>query len=115
MHELSIALAIVDAASEEAERLGGISVCAIHVRLGGLAGIVKDALLSAFELAREASPLQNSRLVVEDVPVIVYCDRCRAERPIDSVQSFRCSSCGSPPAELISGKELEISALEIEE
>ena len=42
MHELSIALAILDAASEEAERHGGGVISAIHVRLGPLAGVIKE-------------------------------------------------------------------------
>jgi len=88
MHELSIALAILDAASEEAARRGGVQLNAIHVRLGGLCGVVKEALLSAYELARVATPLERSQLVVEDVPVVVYCDRCRAERSFESIHRF---------------------------
>ena len=55
MHELSIAMSILDLAGEEVERQGGGRVVAIHLRLGPLAGVVKTALCSAFELAREAS------------------------------------------------------------
>ncbi len=50
MHELSIALSILDVAAEEAERQGNARVVAIHLRLGPLSGVVKGALLSAFEL-----------------------------------------------------------------
>lgn len=115
MHELSIALAILDAASDEAERRGGASITAIHVRVGLLSGVSKDALLSAYDLARENSPFAAAELVVEDVPVVVYCDRCRADRPIESIQSFRCASCGAQSANVKSGRELEITALEIQE
>ena len=59
MHELSIALSIVDMAAEEAERQGG-RVVAVHLKLGPLSGVVKAALLSAYELAREGSPLPDS-------------------------------------------------------
>jgi hydrogenase nickel incorporation protein HypA/HybF len=115
MHELSIALAILDAASEEADRQGGACVSAIHVRLGLMSGVVKEALLSAFELAKEASPLCASRLIIEDVPVLVYCDHCQADRPIESIQSFRCVRCGTASSNVKRGRELEITALEIEE
>jgi hydrogenase nickel incorporation protein HypA/HybF len=115
MHELSIALAILDAASEESERRGGVLVDAIHVRLGPLSGVVKEALLSAYELAKEASALADCRLIVEDVPIVVYCDQCTQERPVESIQSFRCTYCGSLSANVVSGRELEITALEIEE
>ena len=42
MHELSIALNILDIASKEAERNGGGVVQAVHIRLGPLSGVVKD-------------------------------------------------------------------------
>jgi Zn finger protein HypA/HybF involved in hydrogenase expression len=41
MHELSIALGILDVAGEEAQRHGG-RVAAIHLKLGPLAGVVKE-------------------------------------------------------------------------
>jgi hydrogenase nickel incorporation protein HypA/HybF len=115
MHELSIALSILDIASEESERRGGVAVKAIHVRLGPLAGVVREALLSAFELARESSDFADSRLVIEDVPVVAYCRECDAKRPVESLQRFVCADCGRPTAELVSGRELEITAMEIVE
>ena len=59
MHELSIALGIVDIAEEESGRRGGVAVLAVHVKLGPLSGVVKEALLSAYELARENSLLAD--------------------------------------------------------
>src|SRR5579883_2701686 len=68
MHELSVALSIVEAAEEEAERHAG-RVEAIHLRLGPLAGVIKEALLSAWDLACEGTTMAGVRLVVEDVPI----------------------------------------------
>jgi hydrogenase nickel incorporation protein HypA/HybF len=39
MHELSIAMSIVDMAQEEAERHGGAQVQAVHLKLGRLTGV----------------------------------------------------------------------------
>ena len=44
MHELSIAMDIVDAAADEARRRR-VKVNAVHLRLGVLSGVVRDALL----------------------------------------------------------------------
>jgi hydrogenase nickel incorporation protein HypA/HybF len=114
MHELSIALSIVDAAAEGMRRSGGGRVVAVHLRLGPLAGVVRAALESAYELAREGSPAADSVLVVEDVPLTAYCSMCAAERPIASVQRLACPDCGAPTPEVIHGRELEVVALEIE-
>ncbi len=67
MHELSIAMGILEAAEEEAENQGGGRVTAIYVKIGKLSGIAPDALLSAYELAREDTNLSDCHLVIEKV------------------------------------------------
>jgi hydrogenase nickel incorporation protein HypA/HybF len=115
MHELSIAMNIVEMAQEEAERRGDVRVTAIYLKLGMLSGVVKEALLSSYEMACEATSLEGSRLVIEEVPVVVYCPSCQAERRLSSVQLFCCAQCGTPTSEVIHGKQLEVTALEIQE
>jgi hydrogenase nickel incorporation protein HypA/HybF len=113
MHELSIAMSIVEMAQEEAEQRGGVQVTAVHLKLGALSGVVKEALLSAYEIACDDTPLQGSRLVIEEIPVVVFCPSCQASRPLSSVQLFCCAQCGTPTSEIVQGKELEVVALEI--
>ena len=114
MHELSIAMSIVDAAMEEAQRRG-VQVSAVHLRLGALSGVVKDALMFSYEVACQDTALQGSQLIVEDVPVIVYCPQCQKERTLESVQLFQCPECGTPTMDIRQGKELEVFALEVQE
>ena len=114
MHELSIAMSIVDAAVEEAERRGA-QVSAVHLRLGALSGVVKDALLFSYEVACQDTPLQGSQLIVEDVPVIVFCLQCQKEQLLQSVQLFACPECDAPTMDVRQGKELEVFALELKE
>ena len=114
MHELSIAMSIVELAEEEADRRG-VQVNAVHLKLGALSGVVKEALLSCYEMACEGTPLQGSRLLVEDVPVVIFCPSCRSQRPLSSVQLFRCPQCGTPCSEIMQGRELEVVAMEIQE
>ena len=66
MHELAIAMSIADAAAEEAQRHAGARVCAVHLRLGRLAGVVKEALLFSWEASAEDTPISGARLVIED-------------------------------------------------
>jgi hydrogenase nickel incorporation protein HypA/HybF len=113
MHELSIALSIIDLAAEEAERRGG-RIVAVHLKLGHLSGVVKEALVSAYGLAREQTSLEESELIVEEVPVVVHCAACAGQYTLPSVQELCCPVCGGPPAEIVSGRELEVVALEME-
>jgi len=114
MHELSIAMSIVDLATEEAKQRGA-QVSAVHLKVGLLSGVVADALLFSYEMACQDTPLQGSRLVIEEVPIVVYCSHCCVERTLDSMQLFCCPECGTPTGEVVHGKELEVVALEIEE
>src|SRR5438105_15634846 len=113
MHELSIALSIIDVAAEEAERHEG-RVVAVQLRLGPLSGVVKEALVSAYELAREGTPLEGSRLDVEETPVVAYCPACAAERAVASARELCCPVCGTPTPRVVGGRELEVVALEVE-
>jgi hydrogenase nickel incorporation protein HypA/HybF len=112
MHELSVALSIVEVVEEEAQRHPG-RVQAIHLRLGPLAGVVKEALLSAFELACERTTLEGVRLVVEDMPIVVNCPVCQGSQTVTSLQWMCCSKCGTPVTEIVTGQELEVRALEM--
>lgn len=113
MHELSIALSILDLAEEEMQAHSG-RVAAIHVRLGRLCGVVKEALLSSFEMAREGTALAQAELVIEEIPLVVRCSACAADGTPASRFEMRCPSCGALTDEIVSGQELEIRALEIE-
>ena len=75
-HELSIAMSIVELAQEESTRRGGAQVNAVHLKLGALSGVVSEALLSSWEMASFDTELRGSRLVIEKVPVVVYCPSC---------------------------------------
>jgi len=114
MHELSIAMNIVELAEEESQQRG-VGVRAVHLKLGPLAGVVKRALLSAYEMACEQTVLEGSQLIIEDVPIQVYCPKCEAPRTLTSIQRFICPACESPVSEVLHGKELEVTALEIQE
>ncbi len=113
MHELSIALSLLDLVEEEAGRRG-VRVTAVHLRLGPLSGVVRDALVSAFELAREGTPQEQANLVIEEVPVVVSCPRCAAPKMLESAWELCCPTCGTPTPEILSGRELDLVALENE-
>jgi hydrogenase nickel incorporation protein HypA/HybF len=115
MHELSIAMSIVEMAEEETVRRGGAQVNAVHLKLGKLSGVVKEALLSCYEMACEGTGMQGSRLVVEEIPIEVYCPTCLGPRTLESVQWFVCPECKNPVSEVIHGRELQVFALELQQ
>jgi hydrogenase nickel incorporation protein HypA/HybF len=113
MHELSIAVSMVERIIEESEKRGGLRVEAVHLKLGVLSGVDKDALEFSYEIACEGTFLVGSRLVIETVPLLIYCDTCKTERTPDSIQQIDCPQCHTPAQRIIRGRELEVAALEV--
>jgi hydrogenase nickel incorporation protein HypA/HybF len=112
MHELSIALSMIEQIEFEAERHGGGSVETVYVRIGVLSGVDIQALSFAYEIARAGTSVAGSRLEIETVPLSVYCPQCRATHSPDA-QQITCPHCLTTPQEILAGRELEIKALEL--
>ena len=69
MHELSIAMSLVDCICEELPQVGGDArLLAVRVRVGALSGVVPEALSFAFEVAASESPLAGIALDIEQTP-----------------------------------------------
>ncbi|MCE9529622.1 MAG: hydrogenase maturation nickel metallochaperone HypA [Planctomycetes bacterium] len=114
MHELSIAVTILDIVAEEAVKLGECRVVGVHLKLGPLSGVAQEALRGAFEIARENSPYPDAKLLVELVPISISCLTCGATRSVVSMQQLCCSVCGTFTSDIVGGRELEVTALEVE-
>jgi hydrogenase nickel incorporation protein HypA/HybF len=115
MHELSIALNMIEMAEDEVARRGGGRVTALHLKLGPLSGVVKEALSFSYEIACQGTALEGSQLLIEEVPVVIHCTSCRQDEIVTSIQSLRCPRCGQPSFEVKQGRNLEVVALEFEE
>lgn len=113
MHELSVALALVEAASEAIDSRRIRRVIAVHVRIGAVAGIDRDALQFSFDVAAAGSVLEGTQLRIQTIPVMVWCAACEDERPVASVYSRRCATCAAIAPRIVRGDELELVGLEI--
>jgi hydrogenase nickel incorporation protein HypA/HybF len=113
MHELSIALSIVDRALQESRARGGARIEAVFLRIGQLSGVDADALRFSFGIACDQAEVAGCRLEINEVPVSMDCPNCGAETRTVSVQQLCCSECGTPALEIIHGRELELQAMEI--
>jgi hydrogenase nickel incorporation protein HypA/HybF len=111
VHELSVSSAIVDTAVRHA---AGRRVTAVNVRLGRLRQVVGASLEFYFELVSRETVCEGARLNQEVVAAEVRCADCahawELEMPI-----FRCPRCASTDVTVLSGEELEVSSIEVEE
>ncbi len=115
MHELSIAVTLVEIADRAAANAGLSQVTTAHLRLGQLSGVVADALLFGYDIATQGTRLEGSRLEIEEIPVVVFCSQCQTDRPLPDIQLFRCPACGGSTVVVTAGKEIELASIEGEE
>lgn len=115
MHELSIAYNLVELADEAARAAGATRVIGVKVRLGAMAGVVEDALRFCFPLAADGTCVAGAELVVEHIPAQMFCDQCAAQYTLSAPFVFQCPGCGKPTRSLISGRELQLESIEIED
>jgi hydrogenase nickel incorporation protein HypA/HybF len=115
LHELSVALSLIDGITESARRDGFERVLAVRVRVGALSGVAPDALRFSWNLATVGTLAADSALEIEDVPLAVYCDRCAAERAPRAASGLICPECSNVCPRIVRGRELQLVALEVPE
>ena len=113
MHELSIALSLIELACDKVRAVGDVRVEAVCIRVGRLSGVATEALSFCFDAAARGTAVEGARLHIEDVPLTIYCPQCAAERQLDSIQHLRCPVCEQPALDIVRGRELELAALEV--
>jgi hydrogenase nickel incorporation protein HypA/HybF len=112
MHELSIALSMLEQIEDVTAEQGGGTVEIVHLRIGVLSGVDCDALEFAYECATQDTEFAASRLDIESIPLLVYCPAC-ATTHAPPVQQIFCPRCITPEQEILQGRELEVVSLEI--
>jgi hydrogenase nickel incorporation protein HypA/HybF len=85
------------------------------LRVGALASVIPESLEFCWGIASEGTPLEDSKLVVNVLPVVIHCVPCGQDAELEGVQSFRCPRCGEPCSDMRQGRELEIDSIEIED
>lgn len=114
MHELGIATSILDIVRQYVPEGCAGRVRRVHVRIGELAGVLPETLEFCFSVAVEGTPYQSAVLDIEHVPMRGRCKDCGASMSMSS-PVFWCPDCHSPRVQLTSGRELNVSDVELDD
>ena len=112
MHELSIAMQVVEALTENLAGESG-EVISVRLRVGAFSGVVSDALRFAWDVACQGSRLDGAALEIDEVAVSIWCDACDCEHPLRGAFRMQCPNCGAAASRVVSGRELEILSVEM--
>jgi hydrogenase nickel incorporation protein HypA/HybF len=111
LHELSIAESVVQIASRHAN---GRRVTRVWLKVGHLRQVVPSALAFGFELVAEGTQVEGAELEMENVPATGVCRDCGTESRLQTFP-LQCGACGGLDLELLTGEELYVESLELEE
>lgn len=114
MHELSLAESLIDAVRQELRARPGATLRSVRVRVGALRLVVPETLEVCFAAATRDTPLAGATLAVEAVPATAVCGACGRRFEV-AEQWFECPGCGTCGAALQTGRELELTSIELEE
>ena len=111
---MGIANSILDKAQIEVLRHPGAHLLKVGVRIGEWSGVEPESLRFCFDcLVSGAAP----PLPIIDIEVCPRQNRCLACETVFNLEGYNieCPSCGATPTRPVSGDELQIAYVEMEE
>jgi len=113
MHELSIAMNIVEIAEESAKNANATVITEIELDIGTQSGVVLEALDFAMKSAVLGTMLENASVKINTIPARAKCSDCHEEFAIKEIYQ-ECPKCGNPFCDVIEGKDLKVKSLTAE-
>ena len=113
MHEASIAISLIETVSGLCQQEGYNSIEAVRLKVGKAAGILPDALLFAFDVAKAGTIASQARLVIEYIPLGGFCSDCGSQFDSEERYIFACPACGSRAIKITRGDEMQIVDMEV--
>jgi len=114
MHELAIAESVAKAVLEEMQRRSGQKLVAVGLRIGEFSDVVPESLEFGFDVITKGGPLDGVKFHIERTELRANCRSCGEQFRVRDL-CFECPICGSRDVEIVSGRELEIAYLEIDD
>ncbi len=110
MHEMSVAVGLLERVQEEASRGGLKNVSHLKLDIGELQAVEPELLVEAFGVITEGTLADGCELEINTIHAWARCRQCGTEfKP--SFMNYACSSCSQADAEIIEGKDLLLASL----
>ena|SRR6056297_2439440 len=113
MHEMGIAQQMVTIALDAIpDDIENPRVEKLNLRIGKLAAVVEHSLSFCLAVISRDTPLDGAELIIDEVPVCLRCERCNHEWQTE-IPAFGCPACKNGRVTMISGREIEITSIEL--
>ena len=113
MHELSLALEVIDLAQREAGKRGIVTIREILIEVGDLSGVEADTFQSALEMVVKDSVLENAGINLVRIPGTGKCSACSNEFKMKT-RFDTCPGCQCFASEITGGDDFRIVSLTVD-
>ena len=113
MHEVSLALGLLEIIEEKCRAEGYRRVDSVRVRVGKASGVLPEALAFAFEAAKPDTIARKAKFIMDVVPIGGLCGNCGNPFTTEEIFLFQCPVCSSSSFKINQGRELELVELEV--
>lgn len=109
-----MAEALTEVVCEEARKIGAERITGLVLHIGRYRAIVPEILCQYLEYTLEETPAAGARIEIVEIPIRVRCPSCDEIRELDE-PFLLCPVCGGVCSEVLSGRELLLHSMEIED
>ena len=113
MHEMTIAMNIVDIVCQKAGDEKARKINSVELEIGELSGIMIDSLEFCFEAACKNTIANSAELHVNKIEAEAYCKSCEIKFKMES-DFTPCPNCNDFNFEIVKGKEFSIKSFNID-
>ena len=114
MHELALARSLIEMVDDYAHANRARRVTRVRVRVGVLSALIR-ALHVSFRAASRGTRCDGADLDIEEVPLTVYCRFCDDVKAPSGPYNFRCPVCGHATPKVVTGREMQLVSIVLDE
>lgn len=112
MHELSIALNIIDIVMDTFAKTNAKQVNDVELEIGKFAGVEIDALEFALETSIDSTQLKSAKFIKTTTKGIGICNDCKKEIELETLYD-NCPYCRGFNIDIIQGQELRVKSINV--
>ncbi len=113
MHEMSIAVSIIDIVVEQAQKADAGKINSVVLELGSLSGVTADALQFCFSSAAKSTIAEEAVLEIIEQQAKAVCGSCSHEFAADQLVPS-CPECDELVINVQGGRELQIKSINVD-
>ena len=113
MHELAVTESILEIAVRHAQEQNARRITGLYLVLGGWSSVVDDSVQFYWDIISEGTIARGAALHFRRVPVTLACQDCGREYHPEG-ERLPCPQCGGANAQVKTGEEFFLEAIDVE-